>query len=175
MPDYSHLYINLYTLIHTQLPCGLTPPPCQGITHLGHGRQWYHCVLLCLYWRFGCDIVDLSRRSAKSWQVRLTSAVLLRLCGQIWVVCVPPWIVVFFILVQTSETTGRFYPQVFVYVMLLRAAVCGMAYTRECVKPGHTCFALYFLSLQELARKGYYTQFVRSCDFLCFISRSVKA
>ena len=99
-----------------QLPCGLTPPPCQGITHLGHGRQWYHCVLLCLYWRFGCDIVDLSRRSAKSWQVRLTSAVLLRLCGQIWVVCVPHWIVVFFVLVQTSETTGRFYTQVFVYV-----------------------------------------------------------
>ena len=50
--------------------------------------------------------------------MRLTSAVLLRLCGQIWVVCVPHWIVVFFVLVQTSETTGRFYTQVFVYVML---------------------------------------------------------
>ena len=63
----------------------------------------------------------------------------------------PHCIVVFFVLVQTNETTGRFYTQVFVYVMLLRAAVCGMAYTRECVKPGHACFALYFLSLQELA------------------------
>ena len=92
----------------------------------------------------------------------LPSAVLLRLCGQIWVVCVPHWIVVFFVLVQTNETTGRFYTQVFVYVMLLRAAVCGMAYTRECVKLGHACFALYFLFLEELARKGYYTQFVRS-------------
>ena len=139
--------------IHIQLPCGLTPPPCQGITHLGHGRQWYHCVLLCLHWRFGCDIVDLSRRSAKSWQVRLTSAVLLRLCGRIWVVCVPHWIVVLFVLVQTSATTGRFHTQVFVHVMLLRAAVCGMAYTRECVKPGHACFALYFLSWKSLREK----------------------
>ena len=113
-------------LVFIQLPCGLTPPPCQGITHLGHGRPWYHCVLLCLYWRFGCDIAGLSRSSAKSWQVRLTSAVLLRLCGQFWVVCVSHWVVVFFVLVQTSENTGRFYTQLFVYVTLLRAAVCGI-------------------------------------------------
>ena len=149
-----------------QMPCGLTPPPCQGITHLGHERQWYHCVLYRLV---------KAQREVLAGEVRLTSAVLLRLCGQICVVCVPHCIVVFFVLVQTSQTTGRFYTQVFVYVLLLRAAVCGMAYTRECVKPGHACFALYFLSLEELARKGYYTQFVRSCDFLCFISRSVKA
>ena len=141
---------------------------------------WTTMVSLCsfvpilAFWLWHCRLVK-AQREVLAGEVRLTSAVLLRLCGQICVVCVPHCIVVFFVLVQTSETTGRFYMQVFVYLMLLRAAVCGMAYTRECVKPGHACFALYFLSLEELARKGYYTQFVRSCDFLCFISRSVKA
>ena len=51
-------------------------------------------VPILAFWLWHCRLVK-AQREVLAGEVRLTSAVLLRLCGQIWVVCVPHWVVVF--------------------------------------------------------------------------------